>query len=629
LFQEMIRMEIPDYTETDPLKHPDFQAEPKAKIAYIVALDEKAKALRVKGNGQADYLMAADTCYQIVLNQIEQIRKGFRSEETKLEIQQQAREFYTRALENCLDLYQLTGNKGYLNRAFSISEKSKTAALYEGIQMSKLRQNSNVPMEVLETETRIRVNIHRLEENIFELENQETEEDSSLLARYWAEKYFLQQKHDSILLFLEKSHPDFDLKSHQQTIISPTAIQAKLSQKQAFITYYLTDSVLHGFVITDVDFQYFSKKLKSNFSQKLWDYRKMLTNPQADVYPASNYLYRILIEPAIGQIDEKNLIIAPDGILATLPFETLITKLPGKDLPVSKALEFLLIRKRTISYTYSSTFFLEDRKTSSGSLETLAFAPVFNTIQMINAESNRDCNTNITGEGDTLRGSLIELRGANREVGLLSQILKTKTFIGEEATEELFKKYAPGYGILHLATHAIINSDNPMNSYLVFTPNKDTTHSGEDNNLYAWELYNMELKAQMAVLSACNTGFGKLRRGEGVMSLGRAFAYAGVPSIVMSLWPADDESTADLMGYFYEGLADGQPKDEALRNAKLRFLAEMPPSKHHPFYWAGFVVHGDAGPLEKKEMPVWGWLLIGAIVLATLSFFISRKRTRV
>ncbi|MEZ4847312.1 MAG: tetratricopeptide repeat protein [Bacteroidia bacterium] len=342
LFQEMIRMEIPDYTETDPLKHPDFQAEPKAKITYIVALDEKAKALRVKGNGQADYLMAADTCYQIVLNQIEQIRKGFRSEETKLEIQQQAREFYTRALENCLDLYQLTGNKGYLNRAFSISEKSKTAALYEGIQMSKLRQSSNVPMEILETETRIRVNIHRLEENIFELENQETEEDSSLLARYWAEKYFLQQKHDSILLFLEKSHPDFDLKSHQQTIISPTAIQAKLTQKQAFITYYLTDSVLHGFVITDGDFQYFSKKLKSNFSQELWDYREILTNPnpEADVYPFSNYLYRILIEPVIEQIDEKNLIIAPDGILSTLPFETLITKLPGKDLQFQKHLNF-------------------------------------------------------------------------------------------------------------------------------------------------------------------------------------------------------------------------------------------------------------------------------------------------
>jgi CHAT domain-containing protein len=128
-------------------------------------------------------------------------------------------------------------------------------------------------------------------------------------------------------------------------------------------------------------------------------------------------------------------------------------------------------------------------------------------------------------------------------------------------------------------------------------------------------MYNMKLKAQMAVLSACNTGLGEIHEGEGVMSLGRAFAYAGVPSIVMSLWPAEDESTADLMGYFYEGLAEGQAKDEALRNAKLRFLEEIPPSKHHPFYWAGFVVQGDAGPLEKGGIPVWGWILIGLIII--------------
>ena len=189
------------------------------------------------------------------------------------------------------------------------------------------------------------------------------------------------------------------------------------------------------------------------------------------------------------------------------------------------------------------------------------------------------------------------------------------------ANEAVFKSNAIDYGILHLATHAIIDGENPLNSYLIFTSTGDST---EDNNLYAWELYNMRLNAQMAVLSACNTGFGKLQRGEGVMSLGRAFAYAGVPSIVMSLWPAEDESTADLMGYFYEALAEGQSKDEALRNAKLRFLKEMPPSKHHPFYWAGFVVQGDAGPLKSNEIPLWIWGL--CVVLIGCFYAILREK---
>jgi CHAT domain-containing protein/TPR repeat protein len=628
LFQEMIRAVVPTFTTENPLNHPGFETEPMDKITYIVALDEKAKALRGSTNGDVTYLRAADTCYQIILNQLDQLRKGFRSEQTKLEIQQQSREFYTRAMENCLDLHQLTHDQGYLNRAFSIAENSKTAALYDGIQMAKAVRNVGLPPEILDVETRIRVNIDRLEDIIFDLENREGAIDSTLLTRYWTEKYFLQQQYDSVMQVLEESNPDYDLKTSRHTIVSPTSIQGKLRPDQAFITYYLTDSALHGFFITQEHFQYRSQKIPDDFKQKVLDYREVLTSTDIGMgayYQHAYFLYRILLKPFEERIGKKDLMIVPDGVLATLPFETLLIREFSSEEPLSKAFEGLLLNQGGVSYSYSSKFFLEEHKVDAKNLKAIAFAPSFNAL-------SRSAEADDAGlPADRLRGELAELEGTTREINLLAETVKVTKFTNQDATELAFKENAHRYGVIHLATHAIINEADPVNSYLVFT---DTGPSGidsvnfEDNNLYAREIYNMRLNAQMAVLSACNTGFGKLQRGEGVMSLGRAFAYAGVPSIVMSLWPAEDESTADLMGYFYEGLADGQAKDEALRNAKLRFLKEVPPSKHHPFYWAGFVVQGDAGPLSQPGIPVWGWLIILMGTMGVGFFFLRSFKNR-
>lgn len=157
----------------------------------------------------------------------------------------------------------------------------------------------------------------------------------------------------------------------------------------------------------------------------------------------------------------------------------------------------------------------------------------------------------ISSEDDStlqvLRGSLIKLQWAENEVSGISDIIAGNTYYNKNATEETFKKQAPKAGIIHLATHAIVDDENPMYSKLALAP--DTT-TQEDGFLNTYELYNMQLDANMVVLSACNTGYGKLIRGEGIMSLARGFIYAGCPSIVMSLWPVDDQSTSTIMKDF-------------------------------------------------------------------------------
>jgi CHAT domain-containing protein len=230
-------------------------------------------------------------------------------------------------------------------------------------------------------------------------------------------------------------------------------------------------------------------------------------------------------------------------------------------------------------------------------------AVFFPCILLLSLVSNRSSLAQIsivedTTALDSLRGSLIRLNWAEKEVTSISEMMNGEAYCFRCATEKTFKEKAPKAGILHIATHAVVNDVNPMFSKLVFAPDAD---SREDGFLNTYELYNMKLDARLVVLSACNTGYGKLVRGEGIMSLARGFMYAGCPSIVMSLWPVDDRSTSILMQNFYEGLKKGQSKDEALRQAKLDFLKNADEVKANPFYWSGMIFVGDMDPLPNGQ----------------------------
>jgi len=158
------------------------------------------------------------------------------------------------------------------------------------------------------------------------------------------------------------------------------------------------------------------------------------------------------------------------------------------------------------------------------------------------------------------------------------------------ATEKTFKNEAENYSVLHLAMHAIIDNENPDYSGLAFSTKNDKT---EDGFLHIYELYNLDIRAELAVLSACNTGSGKIQKGEGVMSLARAFFYAGCPSVVLSLWAVDDNASAVIMKNFYKYLKKGLPKNKALQQAKLDFIQQAKCNHAHPYYWAPFIQAGN------------------------------------
>lgn len=194
---------------------------------------------------------------------------------------------------------------------------------------------------------------------------------------------------------------------------------------------------------------------------------------------------------------------------------------------------------------------------------------------------------------DTLR--LRDLPWAEKELQSIASVVKSELYLRGDATEAAFKKNAGRFGIIHLAQHVILDDKEPLYSKFIFS---DSPGSGEDGYLHLYELYNLRLRANMVVLSACQTGIGKNIKGEGMMSLARGFTYSGCPSVVMSLWSIDDKATSVIITDFYRKLAQGKTKDVALRDAKLNMIQSGDPVLSNPYYWSGLVVIGSTESLE-------------------------------
>jgi len=334
---------------------------------------------------------------------------------------------------------------------------------------------------------------------------------------------------------------------------------------------------------------------------------------------SANQLYQKLIEPLKLGNKISDLIIIPDGKLAYIPFDALLTKLPDQHKIDLRSLSYL-IYAYSVTYSYSATLhfdYFKFRNQTGNNI--LAFAPEYGSKEI-------DININNTAyrNNESTRAFLRPLPGARDEVMGLSRFQNCKALLGAEASESSFKTLATDYDILHLAMHTIINDSLPMFSKLVFSTLNDTI---EDGFLNTQEIYNMKLNARLAVLSACNTGSGVMRGGEGVMSLSRAFLYAGCPSIVMTLWEVEDKVSAEIMLNFYRFLFKGYSKSEALRKAKLEHIKNADPLKAHPYFWQGYLLVGDPSPIKLNNNILIS-ILIFSVILVLFIHFLSKHFKR-
>jgi len=229
------------------------------------------------------------------------------------------------------------------------------------------------------------------------------------------------------------------------------------------------------------------------------------------------------------------------------------------------------------------------------------------------------------GGGDFARESFRPLKWANKEIESLSNYFGGENFIGEKATESAFSENASIHDVIHIASHALVNDKEPMLSKIAFS--FDANDTLNDGFLHTFELYAKKLKAKLAVLSACNTGYGKIQKGEGVLSLGYAFLHAGVPSVVMSHWQVDDKSSYLLMERFYKYLADGLNKSQALRKAKLELIENNNIAYANPYYWGAFISLGNDDAIVSPK-PNYAYGLLSVFPFLIIFILISFKQQK-
>jgi CHAT domain-containing protein/tetratricopeptide (TPR) repeat protein len=335
---------------------------------------------------------------------------------------------------------------------------------------------------------------------------------------------------------------------------------------------------------------------------------------------ASSALYKSVVEPAAALLGEKRLMIVADGALNYVPFEALVKSPASADYA---SLPYL-IKSNEIIYAPSASVvgaIRQQNNNREGRAILILADPVFNSndARAKGAGSGPSGDTRGLGiqsalsdvagapasaDGGTAKMQglpLARLAGTRTEAEQIVKLAKASgtqadTWLDLDASEDnVDSRDISKYRVLHIATHGLLNAERPQFTGVVLSL---VGNKNEDGFLRTDEVFNLRLGSPLVMLSACETGLGKEKRGEGVMGLTRAFMYAGAPTVGVSLWSVADKSTADLMTDFYKRLFGSSaansravPASAAMREAQLAMIADKKYSA--PFYWAPFVLVGD------------------------------------
>jgi CHAT domain-containing protein/tetratricopeptide (TPR) repeat protein len=381
---------------------------------------------------------------------------------------------------------------------------------------------------------------------------------------------------------LYTAHPELRLKRGEARILKPEQAIALLPDAQtALLEYAVSDDRAYLFVLTrggapnraGVNLQAYPLAVKrKELAAQVESFRRAIEERDLEFVAPARRLYDLLLAPARAQLQDKTkLVIVPDDALWGLPFQAL-----------QPARNRYLLEDATLSYAPSLSVLYEIAKLqrrAPAEMRLLAFGnPALGAQTVARAQT-------VLRSG----AQLDPLPEAEQEVQALAQLYGTarsRVYTGTEAREARVKDEAGQFSVLHFATHGVFNDTSPLYSHLVLAQ----SGAGEDGLLEAWELMKLELKADLVVLSACETGRGRTSAGEGLIGLSWALFVAGSPTTVVSQWKVASGATRQLMTNFHRQLRARTAKAEALRAAALPMLRSG--QHRHPFYWAGFILVG-------------------------------------
>lgn len=551
----------------------------------------QAAALRKMGDLHRAYRL-----YQQAAETVERLR-GRITDDGKTRFMENKVQIYAGIIGLLAELHEKYPEDGYDELAFYYAERARARSFLEMIGRGRLflrlgeipedfrqkyvstldalrRKHTHLSQELAKENGRHSVEkILRLQEEIERLERQKV-----ILQR---------QLRDMFPRYYDLTHPEiFRVSDVQQKILGTRQILVEffVGEKQTYVWTITRNRLRFDRVpfgqqrladLLDGISPLF--RMKKDVRDVRLDYRWANIRPEK-----LHRLYRILFQRVAETLIEPGaeIIIVPDGLLYYFPFEILVTRYSSNSLRY-------LVESHPISYSISASLLNPALQRHNGSSRGI--------LAIGNPDLGGLEGRSVSLFKPDVRRRLEPLPFAKLEAETVARRFSRRMVLaGREATEKRFKGTAGSFQIIHLAAHNIADDRQPMYSRMLLAHS-----SGEEDDglLQTYEIYNLRLQADLVVLSGCDTGLGRLSQGEGLIGMTRAFFYAGTPSLVASLWPVNDRSTARLMDEFYQNLERGVSRAKALQLAKISLIRSAGWEKD-PFYWGAFVLMGDWRPVE-------------------------------
>jgi CHAT domain-containing protein len=590
LYQQSILQLSNTFTDSSPTKNPETFSGTFAYIDLFTILTAKAEVFKKLYDTEKDiqFLESALQTYLAAFKLADYVEKTYDSDEARLFIGKIKHTVHNKPIAISLQLYELTQKKQFLEEAYFFDQRNKASILSFNAQVNEFKKLPGKHSGLVEKEQSLKSAITRLSLSI--AATTDTITLQKLYASIRDNEIALGQLQEQL-----NADPAWQQKSMVEKIPSVNELQKKLDPSTAILSFHLSENELLLLLISANQFDYTRTEVNNSFFTDIESLKSSLQNSLPDTrYTgkiAAARLFQKLILPLQTSLQQKKrLIIIPDDELNHLPFEAL-----------QDANDTYLIEKFSVQYQFSTALSVSAKKERTSS-SLLAFAPF------------------ATGRYEDVNGELFtNLPASNAETNVLKGTILTDS----AATKLKFLQLASSSSVIHLATHAVLNNKDPMRSFIAFYP--DTT----DFKLYAREIYDLNLDSlQLIILSACETGSGQLVKGEGLMSLSRAFAYAGCSNIITSLWKAEDRATAFITNRLHYYLEKEYTKDHALQKAKLDLLTstEIDPRLKSPNYWAHLILIGDYETEHQSKN--WWWIALFIIAGAGLYKLAGRKKPR-
>ncbi len=563
----------------------------------ISELSDKKLSLDIL-KGKADALAAqsdfesAISCFRLMHKIIKELRtKYLVNDESRFFLASESRKIAEKAIRVCLE------NKDFEN-AYLFSQESRSMILLQHLQDKVAKKVSDISDDVLDLEKDLKLKINALRKK---------KEYAALkgldVSEYEAEISMAEVSYQKLMTKIENEFPNYyELKFNLPQISIPELQKALKKSESVLLEYFLGEEDLFVFLLDGNDLHVESIPVGRQLFKYIKTVVECIGRPNSDVQTfddfveASYGLHESLLGKLslLGKIKRKNLIIIPDEEIQLVPFDVLIQEQFPKGNNEAKyhKLDYL-VNDFNISYQYSSHLIQNKQIQKNNSKEFLGVAPVFADPEIRPLKNNRKEVENIN----------VEYLGEN--------------LLGVEASYANFQKSIAGKSIVHFATHAIFNDEIPLDSRIELA----------DTSLYIYEIFSLEHDLQLAVMSACQTASGNQRKGEGVVSLARAFFQSGCPSVVASLWDVSDYKAADIMADFHSNLLEGKRKDEALAQAKRNYLENAISKNTHPFFWAGFIAVGQTDAIleQGKGWGTYALMAAGILLFILMGYFFFKK----